>query len=112
MAVELPLHIDVRSVKDMLDANTPFLLLDCREPDEYAIVHIEGARLLPMNETAQRLAELEPYRHQRIVVYCHHSRRSQQVTQWLRGQGFAKAQSMTGGIHLWSLLIDTSLPRY
>ena len=109
---ELPFQIDIQSVKDMRDAGEPFLLLDCREPDEYAIVHIEGAKLLPMNETASRLGELEPFRQKRIVVHCHHGQRSMQVTQWLRGQGFSRAQSMNGGIHLWSLLIDTSLPRY
>ena len=109
---EFPLYIDVRSVKDMLDAGEEFLLLDCREPDEHAIAHIESSKLLPMNETPARIGELEPYRHKRIVVHCHHGKRSLQVTQWLRGQGFAQVQSMNGGIHLWSLLIDTSLPRY
>jgi rhodanese-related sulfurtransferase len=108
----LPLQIDVHSVKELLDAGADFLLLDCREPDEQAIVRIAGSKLLPMNETASRIGELEPFRHKRIVVHCHHGKRSLQVTQWLRGQGFSQVQSMTGGIHLWSLLIDTSLPRY
>ena len=110
--IELPLQIDVRSVKDMLDAGEQFVWLDCREADEHAIVRIEGSKLLPMNETANRLGELEPYRHKRVVVHCHHGKRSMQVTQWLRGQGFSQVQSMNGGIHLWSLLIDTSLSRY
>lgn len=110
--IELPLQIDVRSVKDMLDAGEDFLLLDCREPDEHGLVRIEGSKLLPMNETVSRIGELESYRQKRIVVHCHHGQRSMQVTQWLRGQGFAQVQSMNGGIHLWSLLIDTSLPRY
>ena len=109
---ELPLQIDVQSVKDMRDAGEAFLVLDCRDADEHAMVRIEGARSLPMNETANRLGELEPYRHKRIVVHCHHGKRSMQVTQWLRGQGFSQVQSMNGGIHLWSLLIDTSLQRY
>jgi rhodanese-related sulfurtransferase len=112
MTNDLPLQIDVRSVQDLRDAGEDFLLLDCREPDEHATVRIEGAKLLPMNETAGRIGELEPYRNRRIVVHCHHGKRSQQVAQWLRGQGFTKVQSMTGGIHLWALLIDTSLPRY
>lgn len=108
----LPLQIDVHSVKDLLDAGDDFLLLDCREPGEYAQARIAGAKLLPMNETPGRIGELESYRHKRIVVHCHHGQRSLQVTQWLRGQGFAQVQSMNGGIHLWSLLIDTSVPRY
>jgi rhodanese-related sulfurtransferase len=112
LMTDLPMYVDVQSVKDLLDTGEDFLLLDCREPDEHAIVRIAGSKLLPMNETPTRIGELEPYRGKRIIVHCHHGKRSMQVTQWLRGQGFSKVQSMTGGIHLWSLLIDTSLPRY
>jgi rhodanese-related sulfurtransferase len=112
MSSSFPLHIDVRSVKDMLDAGEDVLLLDCREADEYARVHIDGARLLPMSEAAMCVAELEPLRERHIIVHCHHGGRSLQITQWLREQGFRKVQNMMGGIDAWSLLIDTSLPRY
>ena len=109
---DLPLHIDVHSVKDLLDSSENFLLLDCREPQEHALVRIDGAKLIPMQEIASRLAELEPHRKGRIVVHCHHGGRSLKVTTWLRGQGFTQAQNMSGGIDAWSLLVDTSLPRY
>ena len=109
---DLPLHIDVNSVKDLLDSGEDFLLLDCREPHEHALARIEGAKLLPMQEIASRLAELEPHRHGRIVVHCHHGGRSLKVTTWLRSQGFANTQNMSGGIDAWSLLVDTALPRY
>jgi rhodanese-related sulfurtransferase len=109
---ELPLHIDVQSVKDLLDSDEDLLLLDCREPHEHALVRIDGAKLVPMQEIPQRLAELEPHRNRRIVVHCHHGIRSLKVTTWLRSQGFAKTQNMSGGIDFWTLLVDTSLPRY
>ncbi len=109
---DYPLHIDVRSVKDMLDAGEDFLLLDCREQNEYALVHIDGSQLVPLSEIPNRLAELEPYRDKRIVAYCHHGGRSLQVTQWLRNRGFGKIQNMMGGIDSWALLIETSLARY
>jgi rhodanese-related sulfurtransferase len=109
---DFPLHIDVRSVKDLLESGEDFLLLDCREPDEHTRVRIEGAKLIPMKEVSDRLADLEPYRHKRIVVHCHHGGRSLKVTQLLRSQGFPKVQNMMGGIDVWALLIDTSLPRY
>lgn len=107
-----PLEIDVRSVKSLLDAQDDFLLLDCREPDEHELVHIAGAKLLPMNETPSRLGELEPHRDRRIVVHCHFGGRSLQVVQWLRNQGFDNVQNMTGGIDAWSVQIDPSLSRY
>jgi rhodanese-related sulfurtransferase len=109
---DLPLHIDVNSVKDLLDSGEDFLLLDCREPQEHSLVRIEGAKLFPMQEIAGRLAELEPHRQRRIVVHCHHGGRSLKVTTWLRSQGFANTQNMSGGIDAWSLLVDTALPRY
>jgi rhodanese-related sulfurtransferase len=107
-----PLHIDVRSVLELMDGGDDFLLLDCREADEYRRVCIAGSQLLPMSEAPARLAELAAHRDRRIVVHCHHGGRSLQLTQWLREQGFLKVQNMMGGIDAWSLLIDTSLPRY
>ena len=109
---ELPLEIDVRSVKDLRDAGDEFLLLDCREHDEYALVRIEGSHHLPMGETPARLAELEAHREGRIVVHCHHGGRSLQVTHWLRAQGFARVQNMSGGIDAWVVQIEPNLPRY
>ena len=109
---ELPIEIDVQSIKQMMDAEEDFLLIDCREQDEYALVHIEGSKLIPMNETPTRLAELESHRESRIVVHCHHGGRSLQVTHWLRQQGFSKVQNMTGGIDAWSAVVDPKLPRY
>ena len=109
---DLPLHIDAGSVKDLLDCGEDFLLLDCREPQEHALVRIREAKLIPMQDLASRLVELEPHRQKRIVVHCHHGGRSLKVATWLRGQGFTQAQNMTGGIDAWALLVDTSLPRY
>jgi rhodanese-related sulfurtransferase len=110
---DVPIEIDCHSTRSLLDAGDPhFLLLDCREPDEHAMVRIDGAKLIPMSELAVRHAELAPYRERRIVVYCHHGGRSLRVARWLREQGFASAQSMAGGIDQWALDIEPGLPRY
>jgi len=108
----LPLEIDVRSVKQLLDAGVGFLLLDCREPSEHATAQIAGAKLIPMKTIPSHLEELEPFRKGRIVVHCHHGGRSTRVTHWLRQQGFTNVQNMTGGIDAWSLEIDPEVPRY
>ena len=111
-AASLPLEIDCKSVKAKLDANTDFLLLDCREADEYQKVHIQQARLVPMSVIQERIGELEAYRKKEIVVHCHHGGRSLKVTHWLRSQGFASVQSMAGGIDQWAIEIDPGLSRY
>ncbi len=108
----LPSEVDVHFVKSLLDQQEPFLLLDCRETDEYELVRIEGSTLLPMSELAVRVGELREHIDRRIVVYCHHGGRSHQVTQWLRQQGFSHTQNMAGGIDCWSTEIDPGLPRY
>ena len=56
--------------------------------------------------------ELAPHRDRRIVVHCHLGGRSLQVAQWLRSQGFGRAQSMAGGIDTWACDIDKTLRRY
>lgn len=109
---ELPLEIDVRSVRTMLDAGEDMLLLDCREEQEYAVAKITEAQLLPMSQLVARSGELDEHQSRRVVVHCHHGGRSLQVAQWLRQKGFPHAQSMAGGIDVWSQEIDTSVPRY
>ena len=112
MASQLPVEIDVRSVKSLLDEKHDFLLLDCREQKEFDFARIPGSRLIPMQEIPDRIPELEPFRRKRIVVHCHHGGRSLRVTQWLRQQGFDSVQNLTGGIDSWSLEIDPTVPRY
>lgn len=106
------IEIDPQGVADLRNAGEPFLLLDCREPDEHAIARIEGATLIPMQTIPERLAELEPHRQGRIVVHCHHGVRSLRVARYLRERGFPRAQSMAGGIDAWSLEVDPATPRY
>ncbi len=107
-----PLEIDCRSVKAMLDAKVDFLLLDCREADEYQRVNIEKARLIPMSVIQDRIGELEANKETEIVVHCHHGGRSLKVAQWLRSQGFSNVRSMAGGIDQWAVEIDPTLSRY
>ena len=109
---EIPFEIDCQQVKQLLDGDEPFLLLDVRTPDEHAVVNLSDAVLLPMQEIVERASELAPHQDSRVVVFCHHGGRSERVAHWLREQGFAKAQNMVGGIDNWAVQIDTSLPRY
>lgn len=108
----IPLEINCQAVKSKLDAGDDFLLLDCREVDEYQTVNIKGARLLPMSQLMTRVGEIEEFKDKAVVVHCHHGGRSLKVANWLRQQGFLQAQSMAGGIDEWATGIDPSLPRY
>lgn len=107
-----PLEVGCAEVRAKLDGEQSFVLLDCREPNEHELVHIPQARLLPMSEIQQRLAELEPNRDDEIIVFCHHGMRSLNVVAWLRQQGFSGAKSMAGGIDRWALEIEPGMVRY
>jgi rhodanese-related sulfurtransferase len=110
--MDTPIEVDVQTVSSRIARGDDFVLLDCRQPNEYEVARIAGATLLPMTELRARVAEIEAMRGKQVIVHCHHGGRSLQVAQWLRGQGFADAQSMAGGIDQWSLEIDPSVPRY
>jgi adenylyltransferase/sulfurtransferase len=95
----------------VMRARTPDLvLLDVREPFEWDIGHIEGARLIPIGELPARLRELNG--HAEIVTYCHHGPRAHRAVEILRAAGFSKVRNLTGGIDAWSSAVDTSVPRY
>jgi adenylyltransferase/sulfurtransferase len=85
-------------------------MVDVREPHEYQIARIEGARLIPLGELAARLGELDSARE--VVLYCHHGVRSMAALQELRRAGFRRLRSLRGGIEAWSLEVDPSVPRY
>jgi rhodanese-related sulfurtransferase len=108
----IPIEIDVPTVKAMRDRNEDFLLLDVRQPTEHATAHIEGAVLIPIGEIEGRVGELEAHRNRPIVVHCHRGGRSLRVTQWLRSLGYQNVRNLTGGIDAWSLTADSSVPRY
>jgi rhodanese-related sulfurtransferase len=103
---------DVNRAVRMQAACDNFIVLDCREPEEFAIARIDGARLIPMGEIPLRLAELEPWRDKPIIVHCYHGVRSLRVARFLREKGFSQACSMRGGIEAWSVEIDPAVPRY
>ncbi len=61
------------------------LLLDVRTPQEFAEGHVPGAKNIPVQELAQRIAELGAAR--RVVVYCRSGGRSASAAQILRQAG-------------------------
>src|SRR5881296_4350058 len=97
-------------LKRKIDAGEPFELIDVREPFEYEIARIDGAKLIPLGEISERLDELSGERP--IVVHCHTGKRSAQAVRLLRQRGFANVYNLEGGIDGWSDQIDPNVPKY
>lgn len=104
------LEVSPSEVKKRLESGEDLHFVDVREPQEFAITRIAGSRLIPMGSIPAHLSELDDDRP--VIVFCHHGVRSLQVAHWLRQQGVEQAQSMAGGIDLWSTSVDPSVPRY
>lgn len=102
--------ITVQELKKLRDQNAPHLLLDVREPSEYAACKISGSKLIPLGELPGRFGELP--KDLAIIVHCHHGGRSAQAVRFLREAGFAGAKNLEGGIDAWSTDIDPSVPQY
>jgi len=90
--------------------NDACVLLDVREPFEWEIAHLAGARHIPLGQLPARLSELEG--HADIVVYCHHGTRSARAVEFLRAAGYSKVRNLTGGIDAWATQVDAETPRY
>ena len=75
------------------------LVLDVREPSEWAAGHIDGATLIPLGTLSGRLGEVP--RDRSIVVVCHSGNRSAQGRDILIAAGFASVTSMDGGMTAW-----------
>jgi adenylyltransferase/sulfurtransferase len=86
------------------------LLIDVREPEEYALARIEGARLLPLSRFQEWAGALNP--EEETVFICHHGIRSAHVCAVLARQGFRRLLNLSGGIDLWSKEVDPNVPRY
>ncbi len=100
-----PAELDARRRRgDELD------LVDVREPNEWEIGRIEGARLAPLSSFAEALSSIDSARD--VVVYCKVGARSAKAVRQLQAAGFRRVWNLAGGINRWSEEIDPTVPRY
>ncbi|MDC3958156.1 Grx4 family monothiol glutaredoxin [Polyangium jinanense] len=102
-------QLSVKKLKEMLDAGETFELIDVRTDKERAIARIAQAKLLDQAEL-ERLEALP--KDTPIVFHCHHGGRSRSAAEAFVGRGFSKVYNLEGGIDAWSVVVDTSVPRY
>jgi rhodanese-related sulfurtransferase len=97
--------INVQQLKERLDNNADFFLLDCRQPQEHEVGRITDGLLIPLNDIPQRHNELEPHRGREIVVYCRSGNRSSYATDYLNQLGY-NCVNLAGGIIAWRAMME------
>lgn len=101
--------ISVLSVTEavMLMSRKSALVLDVREPDEFAQGHLQGARNVPLSQLSARLKELEKFRDKPVLVVCERGRRANAAAKLLKAQSFTTLNILKGGMQAW---IDAKMP--
>ena len=109
----MPLEITLAEAQRKLSEEPKTVLIDVREPEEYALARIDGSVLIPMQTVPAELQKLEGMADEGdLLILCHHGVRSLQVAAWLQARGIENATSIAGGIDRWSMEIDPAVPRY
>ena len=100
-----PAHLAQRLAQgDVID------VIDVREPFEWEIGHIPGARLVPLDRIAAEIPRLDKRRE--TILYCKVGARSMYAAQQLADAGVAEVRNLAGGILRWIDEVDPSMPRY
>ena len=79
--------------------------VDVREPDEFAVGHIPGAKLLPLGDVLTRAEEVMPDKNAQWLIYCRTGRRSADAAQKLEAQVYTSLRDL-GGILSWPYEIE------
>ena len=108
--------ITALQLKDMLDAREAgeedFILIDVREPNEFEIVSIDGAVLIPKGEFLDGSALEKLPNDKRIVLHCKVGGRSAEALAVVKGAGYSDAVHVGGGILQWIAQVEPDKPAY
>jgi adenylyltransferase/sulfurtransferase len=104
--------ITPRTLKQWIDEGQNLEIIDVREPAEWEIVHIDGAKLIPKNEflIGEALADLP--QDKRIVLHCKSGVRSAEVLALVKAAGFGDAVHVGSGIVGWVNQVEPQKPIY
>jgi adenylyltransferase/sulfurtransferase len=103
-------EISVQDFKAMRDRGDDFVVVDVREPHEFAICSLPKSVKIPLGTLPQNLNKLSTA--DEIVVHCKLGGRSAKAVQFLRDAGFKKVRNLAGGIDRWAAEIEPGMPRY
>ena len=98
-------EISVHKLKEKIDANEEFALIDVRVESEYEICNING-KLIPLNTLDEHFDQLD--KSAEYVVHCKMGGRSARAVEQMQDFGFTNVVNLAGGILEWIDEIDDS----
>ena len=103
-------EITVSELKELMDNNEDFQLVDVRESHEFDFANLNG-ELIPLAEIPQSKDKIATDK--KVVIHCRSGARSGQAVQYLEKElGLDNLYNLKGGILAWSDEIDSSIPKY
>ena len=104
--------ITPKTLKQWIDEGQNLEIIDVREPAEWEIVNIEGAKLVPKNEFLMGDALTKLPQDKKIVLHCKSGVRSAEVLALVKAAGFTDAVHLGGGVVGWVNQIEPQKPIY
>ncbi|GAB4352125.1 MAG: rhodanese-like domain-containing protein [Immundisolibacter sp.] len=89
------------SIEALRAGDVAGLLIDTREPDEWAAGHIAGAQAVPRGVLESKIEQLAPDPEQLIILYCASGGRSALAADSLQRMGYRNVLSLAGGFKAW-----------
>ena len=77
------------------------VVVDVREPEEFAAGHVTGARNLPLSQLEEKLGALVKKKTLPVVLVCETGARSHRAVARAKKLGYEQAQAMAGGLKAW-----------
>lgn len=77
------------------------VIVDVREPGEFAAGHLRDAKNIPLGELSNRMGELDKFKSKSVIVVCQAGTRSARAVGQLKKAGFNEAFSLDGGVAAW-----------
>ena len=105
--------ITAPELKELLDKKADeVFLVDVREKNEYEIVNIPGATLIPKGEFLNGKAFEQLPQDKRVILHCKSGARSAEALAAVKDAGFSDAVHVGGGVLAWANQVDPELPTY
>lgn len=92
------INIDKFELKNILESNEDYLLLDIRTKEEFDEQKIDGAINIPLTELLFNIDDIDEYRDKKVVVYCRSGHRSITACNLLSIEGFEVLYNLEKGI--------------